>query len=142
MFSPRRRGFTRALTRMIGRHGPADASTFCAAEVQALLPEDPSASPRVRAVHEAAAQISAWTGLLTTSDEFELGRSATRLPSVVYWYQQGLSNHEIGRRLGPLSSSWDGERAVALASRLIATHLNRRAAVVSRSRRNAAMPRD
>ena len=54
----------------------------------------------------------------------ELGRAATRLPTVVYWYRQGISAHEIGRRLSPFGGTWDAEHALAVAAALIAYVLN------------------
>ncbi len=104
---------------------PVRSGAFSAAEVQARLQSDPAGEPRTAVVHAAAREVSCWSDLLTRSDQFHLGRTASRLPSVIFWYQRGLSTEQIGQRLSPFGASWDGERAVAVASRLIATHLNR-----------------
>ncbi len=104
---------------------PERSAAFSAEEVKARLHDDPRAEPRTAVVHAAAREVSGWTDLLSRSDEFVLGRTASRLPTVIFWYQRGLSTEEIGQRLGPFGGSWDGERALAVASRLIATHLNR-----------------
>src|SRR6185437_1393495 len=75
---------------------------------------------RTAAVHAAAAHTSLWCSRLSDRLALELGRAASRLPSVVYWYRQGIPAQEIGRRLSPLGSDWDANRAVLAASLLIA----------------------
>ena len=80
---------------------------------------------RTVAVHAAASMTAVWSAGLPDRVAFDLGRNATRLPTVVYWYRQGLSVHEIGRRLSPFGTAWDAERALNAAARLIAEALNR-----------------
>jgi hypothetical protein len=81
--------------------------------------------PRTAAVHSAAAHTAIWSGRLSRRLASELGRTANRLPTIVYWYRQGVPAHEIGRRLSPFGSAWDANRAVEVASALIADVLNR-----------------
>jgi len=78
------------------------------------------------AVHAAAAEVGAWTHLLpsTARSEKELGLAASRLPAVVFWYRQGLSSYEIGRRLTPFGEASYGDRAIDAACALIARLLN------------------
>src|SRR5438552_8917533 len=80
--------------------------------------------PRTAAVHAAAAEVGAWMRSLPgdAAREHRLGLAATRLPSVVFWYRQGLSSEEIGRRLTPFGCSSYGDRATtALADEERAT---------------------
>jgi hypothetical protein len=81
--------------------------------------------PRAAAIHAAAAQTGAWCGLQTERAARELGPAAHRLPTVIYWYRQGLSAEAIGRQLMPLGAAWDGERAIDTACQLIARVANR-----------------
>jgi len=78
------------------------------------------------AVHAAAAEVGAWTHLLpsTARSENQLGLAASRLPAVVFWYRQGLSSYEIGRRLTPFGEASYGDRAIDAACALIARLLN------------------
>jgi hypothetical protein len=80
---------------------------------------------RTAAVHAAAARTGVWANRLSDKTAFQLGRAAGRLPSVVYWYSQGVSLNEIGRRLSPFGSAWDARRALGVAAELIAAALNR-----------------
>jgi hypothetical protein len=96
-------------------------------EVRRALRSDSASDPRSAAIHAAAAQTGAWCALLSERAARELGPAARRLPSVIYWYQHGLSPEAIGRRLTPLGAAWDGERAVDAACRLIARVANKRA---------------
>ena len=80
---------------------------------------------RTAAVHAAAAMTAIWTSHLPDRMAFDLGRAANRLPTVVFWYRQGLSVHDIGRRLSPFGTAWDAERALNAAATLIAEALNR-----------------
>ena len=80
--------------------------------------------PRTLAVHAAAARTSLWSSRLPDKLAFDLGRTASRLPSVVYWYRQGVSLHDIGRRLSGFGGAWDAERALDVAAALIADALN------------------
>jgi hypothetical protein len=98
---------------------------YTAAEVLQRLQVDRADDPRTAAVHAAAAQIGVWSSLLSERVAYELGRSAQRLPTVVYWYRQGVSPCEIGRRLSPLGGAWDANRALNEAAALIAQALNR-----------------
>ena len=81
---------------------------------------------RTAAVHTAAADVGAWMRLLAkdATREHRLGRAAHRLPSVVFWYAQGVSTEEIGRRLTPFGEQCYGERAVDAACTAIAVLLN------------------
>ena len=96
-------------------------------EVRArLLDEMSQADPRTAAVYAAAAEVGAWMSLLPgdAAREHRLGLAATRLPSVVFWYRQGLSSEAIGRRLTPFGCSCYGDRAINAACTLIAALLN------------------
>jgi hypothetical protein len=100
--------------------------SFTPEEVRRRLQVDDMAhDERTQAVHVAAARTGVWSGQLPDRLAFELGRSAHRLPSVVYWYRQGLSPRDIGRRLSPFGSDWDANRALDAAASLIAQSLNR-----------------
>jgi hypothetical protein len=103
----------------------ASRKNYTAAEVRQRLQVDRSDDPRTAAVHAAAEQTSLWSSLLQRSAAFDLGRAADRLPTVVYWYRQGVSPCEIGRRLSPLGGAWDANRALEAAATLIAQALNR-----------------
>ena len=98
-------------------------------EVRARLHDDNSQSdPRTAAVHAAAAEAGGWMRLLPNDAyrEHRLGLAATRLPSVIFWYRQGVSPEQIGRRLTPFGGGSDGDRAIAAACGLIAALLNTR----------------
>ncbi len=97
---------------------------YTAAEVLQRLQVDRADDPRTAAVHAAAGQIGVWPNLLSERVATELGRSAQRLPSIVYWYRQGVSPCEIGRRLSPMGGAWDANRALDAAAALIAQALN------------------
>jgi hypothetical protein len=76
------------------------AEPYSHREVRArLLDEMSQADPRTAAVYAAAAEVGAWMRLLPgdAAREHRLGLAASRLPSVVFWYRQGLSSEEIGR---------------------------------------------
>ena len=107
------------LPRLLSRH-----RTFTAQEVRHRLGLTQADDPRTAAVHAAAARTSLWSGRLPDRLAFELGATASRLPSVVYWHRQGLSPHDIGRRLSPFGGAWDAERALDIAAALIAEALN------------------
>jgi hypothetical protein len=99
--------------------------SYTAEEVRKRLRVDAAcADARTQAVHAAAAMTGVWASLLTDRVAFDLGRAANRLPTVVFWYCQGLCLHEIGRRLSPFGTRWDAERAVDAAAELIAQALN------------------
>jgi len=84
--------------------------------------------PRTAAVQAAAAQVGGWMRLLPSDAgrEDRLGLAAGRLPSVVFWFREGLSSEQIGRRLTPLGESCYGDRAIDAACALIAALLNSR----------------
>jgi hypothetical protein len=107
------------LPRLLARH-----RTFTAREVRHRLGEAQADDPRTAAVHAAAARTGLWSARLPDRLAFELGAAAGRLPSVVYWYRQGLSPHDIGRRLSMFGGAWDAERALDVAAGLIAEALN------------------
>src|SRR5947208_4346479 len=99
-------------------------TSFTAQEVLSRLRLEVG-DPRTEAVHTAAARTSIWAGLLSDKVARDLGRAANRLPTVVFWYCQGLTPHELGRRLSPFGGAWDAERALGVAALLIAELLNR-----------------
>jgi hypothetical protein len=103
----------------------APRKNYTALEVRQRLQVDHDGDARTRAVHAAAAMTGVWSSLLPDRAVYELGRAANRLPSVVFWYSQGLSEHEIGRRLSPFGTAWDADRALNAATALIAQTLNR-----------------
>jgi hypothetical protein len=108
------------LPRLLGQR-----NSFTAEEVRQRLQIDRVDHPRTAAVHAAAARTSLWSDRLPERVAFDLGRTAGRLPTVVFWYRQGVSTHEIGRRLSPFGGSWDADRALNAAAALIAQALNR-----------------
>jgi len=109
--------------RLLGKF-PRSAPDYSPEEVRLRLTQDELADPRTAAVHTAAAHTGLWSTLASDQVTAELGRAATRLPTVVYWYRQGISAHEIGRRLSPFGGTWDAEHALAVAAALIAYVLN------------------
>jgi hypothetical protein len=98
--------------------------SFTPDEVRQRLGLEDTADSRTAAVHAAAARTGAWANLLSDKVAFDLGRAGNRLPTVVYWYTQGVPTSEIGRRLSPFGSAWDAERALGVAAALIARTLN------------------
>lgn len=106
--------------------GPMNRNAYSPEEVRARLRLDPEADPRTAAVHAAAARTGEWAALLPSAVARDLGRAEARLPTIVFWYREGLPEDEIGRRLSPFGGAWDGDRAIAAASGLIAELLNRR----------------
>jgi hypothetical protein len=111
------------LRRLLGRF-PRTAHTYSPEEVRLRLTQNELADPRTAAVHAMAAQTGLWSSLASDQVTAELGRAATRLPTIVYWYRQGVSAHEIGRRLSPFGGAWDADHALAIAAALIAYVLN------------------
>src|ERR1700694_3181336 len=103
---------------------PRPIRTYTPKEVRLRLQSDDMEHPRTAAVHAAAAQSGIWSSLLSEKVAFDLGRSAARLPTVVYWYRQGVPSHEIGQRLSRFGGAWDADRAIGVASELIARALN------------------
>jgi hypothetical protein len=101
------------------------SETYTPREVRERLADERAEDPRTAAVHAIAAQTSLWSGRLPQRQAFDLGRTAGRLPSVVFWYRQGVSLDEIGQRLSPFGGVWDAERALDTAAALIAEALNR-----------------
>jgi hypothetical protein len=119
-----RRLVSRVLTDRAGR-------PYTAAEVLAqLTPATPPASDpaRARAILACAAQPSEWTDRLDARTEWQLGRLAARLPTIVYWYRAGLSLKEIGSRVSAFGRSYQARRALEAAARCIAARLNDRGA--------------
>jgi hypothetical protein len=104
---------------------PRPARPYTAEEVRLRLQLDDTQHPRTAAVHAAAAQCGIWARLLPDKLALDLGRAAHRLPTVVYWYRQGIPPHEIGRRLSQFGGAWDADRAFDVATQLIARALNR-----------------
>jgi hypothetical protein len=80
--------------------------------------------PRTAAIHAAAARSGLWSSLLPDKVAYDLGRTGNRLPTIVYWYSQGMSAAEIGRRLSLFGGAWDAEHALGVAAKLIAQLLN------------------
>lgn len=103
----------------------ASRKNYTVKEVRQRLQVDLDGDARTAAVHAAAAMTGVWSRELPDRVAFDLGRSAGRLPSVVYWYRQGLSLCEIGRKLSMFGTAWDAERAIDAAALLIAQALNR-----------------
>ncbi len=103
----------------------ASRKSFSAEEVRQRLRLNLPHDERTRAVHAAAARTGVWSHQLSDHLAFELGRAADRLPTVVYWYRQGVPLCDIGRRLSPFGSDWDANRALDAAAMLIAQSLNR-----------------
>jgi hypothetical protein len=102
----------------------APRKNYSATEVRQRLQVDRDGDARTQAVHAAAEMTSIWSSLLPERTMYDLGRTAGRLPTVVHWYRQGLSEREIGRRLSPFGTEWDAERALEAATELIARALN------------------
>jgi len=98
--------------------------SFSPAEVRQRLMVPRADHPRTAAVHAAAALTSVWSSRLPDRLAFDMGRTATRLPSVVLWFRQGLPAQEIGRRLSTFGGAWDAEHALDVAATLIADTLN------------------
>jgi hypothetical protein len=95
---------------------------FTAREVQRLLREG-AASERGRAVSRCVARSSDW--LPATPDVVRCPfHYQQRLTRIVYWYAQGESIEEIGRRLTAFHTSWGVERALDVACARIAACLN------------------
>ncbi|HLZ31721.1 MAG TPA: hypothetical protein VKV73_30735 [Chloroflexota bacterium] len=103
---------------------PRPARPYTSEEVRLRLQLDDTRDPRTAAVHATATRSSLWSTLLPDKVAFDLGRSAGRLPTVVYWYRQGIPPHEIGRRLSGFGGAWDADRAFSVAAELIARALN------------------
>ena len=98
--------------------------SFSRAEVRQRLLVQKADHPRTAAVHSAAAMTSVWSSRMPERLAFDMGRTATRLPTVVLWFRQGLPAQEIGRRLSTFGGAWDAERALDVAATLIADTLN------------------
>lgn len=110
-----------SLLQMLGLRSRVER--FTAEEVRTRLLGEPT-SPRTEAVQSAAAHVGLWTALLHQDDAYLLGRGANLLPSVVFWYRQGVPLFEIGRRITPLGTVFDAERALEVSTALIAHLLN------------------
>lgn len=103
---------------------PKTTRRYSPEEVRLRLHTDKLDDPRTAAVHAAAARTGLWSSLLSEKVRCDLGPAATRLPTVVHWYRQGVPAHEIGRRLSPFGGTWDADHALAVATALIAYVLN------------------
>ena len=118
--------------RLVRRVLPEQASRpYTPDEVIAQLgPDAPAAGDpaRAQAILACAAQPSEWTDRLDARTEWQLGRQAARLPTIVFWYRAGLSPGEIGRRISAFGGSCQARRALQAAARCIAARLNDRAA--------------
>ena len=99
--------------------------TYSTEEVLQRLCSDDPTGPRTVTVQTAARQTAAWSALLPAAAARDLGPSGSRLPSVVFWYRQGLDFAHMGQRLSPFAGAWDAERATMAACGLIAGLLNR-----------------
>jgi len=102
----------------------AKRKNFSAQEVRQRLQVDTLDDERTAAVHQAASETGLWSTQLPDRLAFDLGRAANRLPTVVFWYRQGVPAQEIGKRLSPFGGVWDAERALEAAATLIAHSLN------------------
>ena len=109
--------------RLLGKF-PRSAPAYSSEEVRLRLQTDELVDPRTAAVHAAAARTALWSGLVSDKVAADLGPAANRLPTIVLWYRQGVSPHEIGRRLSPFGGAWDADHALAVAAALIAYILN------------------
>src|SRR5207244_1938249 len=99
-------------------------NTFSPDEVRQRLRLGDTAHPRTAAVHAAASRTAVWSSLLPDDVALDLGAAGRRLPSVVFWHSQGISLDDIGRRISRFGGAWDAERAIDVASQLIAHVLN------------------
>src|SRR5207237_9477935 len=90
-------------------------NNYTAREVRQRLLMDTHAHPRTAAVQAAAAMTGVWANALSDDLALDLGRAAQRLPTIVYWYRQGVPASELGRRRSPFGSAWGAERALAVA---------------------------
>jgi hypothetical protein len=99
---------------------------FTPEEVSARLQQNPTLDVRTQLVHAAASEVSAWTSRLDPDTARDLGRTADRLPTAVFWYVQGRRREDIGPLLRPLGGVWDADFAIEVASFLIASVLNER----------------
>jgi hypothetical protein len=111
----------RSVPRLLGSR----RKSFTSEEVRQRLQVDAAADERTAMVHAAAAQTGIWSSHVSDRLAFDLGRTASRLPTVVYWFRQGIPSHEIGRRLSAFGGAWDADRALDAAAGLIAQALNR-----------------
>jgi len=111
------------LRRLLGKL-PRTAQPYSPEEVRLRLQAHELADPRTAAVHAAAARTALWSCLVSDRVASDLGPAARRLPTIVHWYRQGVSPHEIGRRLSPFGGAWDADHALAVAAALIAYILN------------------
>ena len=101
-----------------------NSNNFTVEEVRQRLRNGSADEPRTAIVQAAASRTGVWSARLTKQLHAELGRTAERLPTIVFWYRQGMSASEIGRRLSLFGDAWDAERALEVAAALIARSLN------------------
>jgi len=95
---------------------------FTAREVQRLLREG-ATSQRGRAVSRCVASSSDWLPLVPDVVKCPF-HYQQRLTRIVFWYAQGESIEEIGKRLTAFHTSWGVERSLAVACHRIAACLN------------------
>lgn len=103
---------------------PEKLQPYTAEEVRSRLRLTDLLEPRTAAVHAAASRTAVWSALMPERVARDLGAAGGRLATVVFWFAQGLTLDEIGRRISPFGGAWDAERAVDVASALIAYILN------------------
>jgi hypothetical protein len=103
---------------------PEKLQPYTAEEVRSRLRLSDLLEPRTAAVHAAASRTAVWSALLPERVARDLGAAGNRLATVVFWFAQGITLDEIGRRISPFGGAWDAERAVEVASALIAYVLN------------------
>lgn len=97
---------------------------FTAREVRQLLREG-GGSERGRAVSRCVASSSDW--LPPTPDVVRCPfHYQQRLTRIIFWYGQGESLDEIGRRVTAFHTTWGVERALNIACHRIAACLNHR----------------
>lgn len=95
---------------------------FTAREVRRLLQEG-AASERGRAVSRCVARSTDW--LPPEADVVRCPHHyQQQLPRIVFWYSQGESVEQIGRRVSAFGTSWGVERALETACLRIADCLN------------------
>lgn len=95
---------------------------FTAREVKQLLREGP-ASERGRAVSRCVAASSDWLPQVPDVVRCPF-HYQQRLTRIVFWYAQGESIDEIGKRVTAFHTSWGVERSLSVACHRIAACLN------------------
>jgi len=103
---------------------PEKLQPYSAEEVRQRLRESDLLDPRTASVHTAASRTAVWSALLPERVARDLGAASNRLATVVFWHAQGMPLEEIGRRISRFGGAWDADRAIDVASALIAYVLN------------------